>query len=115
MSNIWKKILQIGLKDVFLSFMHPSIDNIVFALNPAEGIAWQVNIINQIRIDTFLDCFQIIFGRVDSSRPIFAIFSDVLRFILALVTLFIYFVAPELIIKMIYMVYDMPDPVFRLS
>lgn len=87
---------------------------IVFALNPAKGVVWQVNIIDQIRIDTFLNCFQFIFGRVDGPRPILAaIDDDILRLVLTLIALLIALVSFEFAVIIRYMFDHLRDITLR--
>ena len=70
---------------------------------------------DQIRIDAFLDSFQFSYGRIDCPRPVFAKPGDILRFVLALVPLFVRLVALELIVKLCYMIYNKTHSLFRLS
>ena len=95
--------------------MEPCILNIVLPLHTAKSIVWHLYMFNQIRIDAFLDSFQLGFGGIDYPRPVFAISGYILRFVLALISKFVRLIALELIVKLCYMFYNKTHTLFRLS
>ena len=111
-----EKVFQICLEDILLSLVISGIANVIFALDPAESVVWQVYIHDQISIDAFLDIFQFLFWRIKDSRPILAtVNSDILRFILSLVPFFVRLDDSDSVVKLFYAVHNIPHPFLRFA